>query len=99
MAWSRMVEYFARFKLSLHISCSLEVLAPTLCRVPIWIHPATSLGKPTNDIIQTDDMLKKGRTKAVPNKNPTVLTHMDPTDNCDEEMWNVINRKDRYSNR
>ena len=39
IAWPRLAEYFARFKLSLDMTCSLEVLAPTLSRVPLWVHP------------------------------------------------------------
>jgi hypothetical protein len=39
LAWPRLAEYFARFKLSLDMTCSLEVLAPTLSRVPLWVHP------------------------------------------------------------
>lgn len=37
MAWPRLAEYFARFKLSRGVTCSLEVLAPTLSRVPLWV--------------------------------------------------------------
>lgn len=39
MAWTRLAEYFARFKLSLGLPCSLEVLAPNLSRVPLYIQP------------------------------------------------------------
>ena len=39
LAWPRLAEYFARFNLSLDMTCSLEVLAPTLSRVPLWVHP------------------------------------------------------------
>jgi hypothetical protein len=40
MAWPRLAEYFARFKLSLGMKCSVEVLAPTLSRVPLWVQPS-----------------------------------------------------------
>lgn len=39
LAWPRIAEYFARFKLSLGMRCSLEVLAPTLSRIPLFIRP------------------------------------------------------------
>jgi hypothetical protein len=39
MAWPRLAEYFARFKLSLAMICSVEVLAPTLSRVPLCVRP------------------------------------------------------------
>jgi hypothetical protein len=51
LAWPRLAEYFARFKLSLGMTCSLEVLAPTLSRVPLWVqpnrndHPIAQLGR------------------------------------------------------
>jgi hypothetical protein len=37
LAWSRLVNYFKRFCLSPGINCSLEVLAPTLSKVPIFV--------------------------------------------------------------
>lgn len=40
MAWPRLAEYFARFKLSLGLPCTLEVLAPTLSRIPLLVRPA-----------------------------------------------------------
>jgi hypothetical protein len=39
-AWPRLAEYLARFKLSLGLTCSMEVLAPTLSRVPLFIKPS-----------------------------------------------------------
>ena len=40
MAWPRVAEYFARFKLSVGLTCSLEVLASTLSRLPLLIRPS-----------------------------------------------------------
>lgn len=37
--WPRLAEYFARFQLTLGLTCSLEVLAPTLARVPLMVRP------------------------------------------------------------
>lgn len=39
-AWPRLAEYFARYQLSLGLKCSLEVLAPSLSRVPLLIRPS-----------------------------------------------------------
>jgi hypothetical protein len=39
LAWPRLAEYFARFKLSLGLQCSLEVMAPTLSKVPLVVRP------------------------------------------------------------
>ena len=36
-AWPRLAEYFARFQLSLGLPCSLEVMAPTLSTVPLFV--------------------------------------------------------------
>jgi hypothetical protein len=36
-AWPRLAEYFARFQLSLSLPCSLEVMAPILSTVPLFI--------------------------------------------------------------
>lgn len=38
-AWPRLAEYFARFFLSRGLGCSLEVLAPTLAKTPLFIRP------------------------------------------------------------
>ena len=40
--WPRLAEYFARFQLS-DMSCSLEVKAPTLSTVPLYIRPTFEL--------------------------------------------------------
>lgn len=39
MAWPRLAEYFARFQLSTGLNCRLEVLAPSLSRVPLHVRP------------------------------------------------------------
>ena len=59
-AWPRLAEYFARFQLSLGLPCSLEVMAPTLSTVPLFVrsslerrqqnqHAATNSIQPTDD--------------------------------------------------
>jgi hypothetical protein len=40
-AWPRLAEYFARFHLSLDMQCGLEVLAPLLSSVPLFIKPTS----------------------------------------------------------
>ena len=50
-AWPRVMEYLKRFQLSLGLPCSIEVLAPTLSRIPIYIKPV--------DVVGTGD--EKGR--------------------------------------
>ena len=42
-SWPRLAEYFARYQLSLDLSCSLEVLAPSLCRRPLMIRPPSEI--------------------------------------------------------
>lgn len=37
--WPRLAEYFARFQLSLQLKCSLEVMAPSLSKAPLYIRP------------------------------------------------------------
>jgi hypothetical protein len=39
LAWPRLAEYFARFKLSLGLQCSLEVMAPSLSKIPLIVRP------------------------------------------------------------
>mmetsp|Transcript_13634 Transcript_13634/g.21081 ORF Transcript_13634/g.21081 Transcript_13634/m.21081 type:complete len:775 (-) Transcript_13634:393-2717(-) len=36
-AWPRLAEYFARFQLSLGLPCSLEVMAPKLSKIPLFV--------------------------------------------------------------
>ena len=43
MAWPRLAEYFARFQLSLGLQCSLQVMAPMLSTVPLFIRPKQEL--------------------------------------------------------
>ena len=43
-AWPRLAEYFARFQLSLGLQCGLEVLAPSLSSIPLFIRPASQCG-------------------------------------------------------
>jgi hypothetical protein len=38
-AWPRLAEYFARFHLIVDLCCSLEVMAPTLSRLPLFVQP------------------------------------------------------------
>lgn len=40
-AWPRLAQHLARFQLSLRLTCSLEVKAPTLSRVPLFIEPSS----------------------------------------------------------
>lgn len=56
-AWPRLAEYFARYQLSLGLRCSLEVLAPSLSRVPLLIRP-TSLFE-TGDIYLQQVVMEK----------------------------------------
>jgi len=39
LAWPRLANYFARFRLSLGITCSLEVMAMPLTKVPFLVRP------------------------------------------------------------
>ncbi|CAB9511646.1 expressed unknown protein [Seminavis robusta] len=39
LAWPRLAEYFARFRLSCSLPCSLEVMAPTLSKTPLFVRP------------------------------------------------------------
>jgi hypothetical protein len=43
LAWPRLAEYFARFKLSRGLCCCLEVLAPTLSKIPLQVVPPLQL--------------------------------------------------------
>ena len=42
-AWPRLAEYFARFQLSTDLPCSLEVKAPMLQSIPLYIRPAAEI--------------------------------------------------------
>lgn len=53
MAWPRVAEYFARFKLSVGLTCSLEVLASTLSRLPLLIRPSNE-----NNMLKNENILK-----------------------------------------
>ena len=63
MAWPRLAEYFARFKLSLDMPCNLEVRAPTLSRVPLFVGPATVPNLPAAPVPQSPKKKKKKTNK------------------------------------
>jgi hypothetical protein len=65
LAWPRLAEYFARFKLSLDMTCSLEVLAPTLSRVPLWVHPNETDPISRESTKKKKETVKKGQKKAM----------------------------------
>ena len=57
-AWPRLAEYFARFQLSLGLPCSLEVMAPTLSSVPLYVRSpleSTKLRVAANPVHEIDD--------------------------------------------
>lgn len=86
LAWPRLAEYFARFKLSLDMTCSLEVLAPTLSRVPLWVHP-------------NDGSRVSSSTKEFPKKNGR-SSKKNATDNNKENVeainsvWTKLQKED-----
>ena len=49
MAWPRLAEYFARFQLVTNLPCSLEVKAPTLQSMPLYIRPPGEMERPVMD--------------------------------------------------
>ena len=61
-AWPRLAEYFARFHLG-GVLCSLEVRAPTLSRVPLYVRPSqefeqghnVDLDQPTRSQVEGDE--------------------------------------------
>jgi hypothetical protein len=89
MAWPRLAEYFARFKLSLGIPCSLEVLAPTLSRVPLWVRPATT----TNDTylqmnkLNTMKNISNNSSKKKTKKNPSPTNASDDIFELHNDQW------------
>jgi hypothetical protein len=50
LAWPRLAEYFARFKLSLGLQCSLEVMAPSLSKVPLVVRPFDQYARGTQKV-------------------------------------------------
>ena len=90
MAWPRLAEYFARFKLSLGMTCNLEVRAPTLSRIPLFVEPTIltiNSNPPTN---------KKPQKSAGVGQNPTKGTktlyrrcnNHDDTDGDEDDIFN-----------
>ena len=48
-AWPRLREYLTRFQLSTELPCSLEVVAPTLMNIPLYIRPPWEIEKRFRD--------------------------------------------------
>ena len=49
MAWARLANYFARFRLSTGLRCSLECLAPSLSKVPVFVRTQHGRNKNAKD--------------------------------------------------
>lgn len=89
MAWPRLAEYFARFKLSLGMTCSLEVLAPTLSRVPLWVQPATTdeIGAAAITASLHSKQNKKKSTKIVKTGGKKRIMCQGDREQDDSEKW------------
>lgn len=46
--WPRLAEYFARFQLSIDLPCSIELKAPTLQTIPLYIRPPVEMERRSN---------------------------------------------------
>jgi len=46
--WPRLAEYFARFQLSIDLPCSIELKAPTLQTIPLYIRPPVEMERRGN---------------------------------------------------
>jgi hypothetical protein len=65
LAWPRLAEYFARFKLSLGLQCSLEVMAPSLSKIPFVVRPFDQYVRGTQKAAA-----KSRKNRAVPKETP-----------------------------
>lgn len=81
-SWPRLAEYFARYQLSLDIACSLEVLAPSLCRRPLMIRPPSEMERRGRHMEET----KVGESEEVDNDE------WDGDDGCDNDDEDNDNR-------
>ncbi|KAG7355976.1 histidine kinase, DNA gyrase B-, and HSP90-like ATPase [Nitzschia inconspicua] len=64
MTWSRLVAYFNRFKLCPDISFGLEIRAPTLERIPIFIRPKPRISSSAavTNICANNAKVRRGKT-------------------------------------
>ena len=46
--WPRLAEYFARFQLSIDLPCSIELKAPSLQTIPLYIRPPVEMERRSN---------------------------------------------------
>jgi len=84
MAWPRLAEYFARFKLSLGMTCNLEVRAPTLSRVPLFVEPAV-IGNGENVSEQPKASSNKNNHKKVSKKQRKKKAQDSDSDDDDDD--------------
>ena len=87
MAWPRLAEYFARFKLSLGMTCNLEVRAPTLSRVPLFVGPATAPNLPAVSVQPPETTTKTAKGSQKKKKARESTGDSDGDSFGDSEQW------------
>ena len=90
MAWPRLAEYFARFRLSLGIPCSLEVMATTLSRLPLSVRPPQEEQSSLRRLSISSSQNNNDRYDQEDTTNPQKDEDKKDTENADhndEELW------------
>ena len=86
-AWPRLAEYFARFQLSLELKCSLNVLAPSLSSIPLYIRPpleTETMELSRKEIQQRGEEIS---TKSIPKSKIFPNNILDKDEECGEYYW------------
>eukprot|EP00978_Attheya_sp_CCMP212_P012851 scaffold32099_cov50-Attheya_sp.AAC.10 len=83
-AWPRLAEYFARFQLSLGLNCSVQVMAPTLSSVPLFIRPPIEMARRERKR-NNNSSIKDAHTET---QNEDAITKDDHHSSEDDHEWN-----------
>ena len=76
--WPRLSEYFARFQLSIDLPCSIELKAPTLQTIPLYIRPPVEMERRGN--------IKSSAPHTLRNENDSNNSN-DGDDKLDQDDW------------
>ena len=92
MAWPRLANYFARFGLSLDMSCSLEVMAATLTKMPLFVRPPLEQQqrKRLHQQQQQQLLLQETEASQASKAAPVSKGPQDDDDDEDEETWGGV---------
>ena len=103
LAWPRLNDYFTRFRLCTTVHFELDVFAPTLSNIPIFIRPSTTGSSFFKDpmVLEKKECEAKRRNKLLNNEDWGDLLDGDDDEASDygTDGKDILNRKQKLDER